>query len=101
MSDLPELMTLADVLKRLRGRVGRTNLIAHLQAFPAYGGGPTHRKNGRKILFTAGDYGRLIESFAATVEPKPRVFHPRPPRRSPQAGKSKKSAYERALELLR
>jgi hypothetical protein len=94
-----DLMTMADVLERLKGRMGRTNLIAHLQAHPVYAGGPTHRKNGRKILFTQGDYGRLIESLACPVAPPSKSFHAPARRRSTSAARSGESAYSKALAL--
>lgn len=60
---LPDLMTLPDVLERLRGKIGRTRLLEHLRGCPEYNGGPTHRKWGKKFVFSPHDYRRLIESM--------------------------------------
>ena len=46
MSDLPDLMSLADVLKRLDGVIGRTALLRHLADVPMFAGGPTHSRMG-------------------------------------------------------
>lgn len=90
-------MTMAEVLERLRGRMGRTNLIAHLKKHPVYAGGPTHRKNGRKVLFTEGDYGRLIDSLAAPAAAPIRTQR----RHSSTTEQRTGSAYNKALELTR
>ncbi|NPD70199.1 hypothetical protein HN018_23790 (plasmid) [Lichenicola cladoniae] len=58
-----DLLLLSEVLKRFRGKVGRTRLLAHIVQHPTCGGGPTHRRNGRKLLFTEADYARVLESF--------------------------------------
>ncbi|MGO3517998.1 MAG: hypothetical protein ACTINM_05820 [Acetobacter cibinongensis] len=60
---LPDLMTISDVLSRLKGKIGRCRLVDHLKANPEYAGGPTHRRWGKKYLFSPGDYERLIESI--------------------------------------
>ncbi|MCP1196231.1 hypothetical protein ACLEIY_10400 [Acetobacter tropicalis] len=60
---LPDLMTIKDVLSRLKGKIGRSRLVKHLHETPEYNGGPTHRKWGAKYLFSAQDYERLIESI--------------------------------------
>jgi hypothetical protein len=66
----PDLMTLAQVCKRLQGRIGRTRLLRHLAQVPAIESGPTHLRNGRKILFRASDYLRLLESLATPYRSK-------------------------------
>ncbi|QKE92985.1 hypothetical protein HN018_22515 (plasmid) [Lichenicola cladoniae] len=48
----------------MHGKVSQTRLLAHIVEHPTGGGGPTHRRNGRKLLFTEADYARLLESFA-------------------------------------
>ncbi|WP_238331238.1 MULTISPECIES: hypothetical protein [Acetobacter] len=60
---LPDLMTTKDVLTRLNGRIGRTRLLEHLRKHPEYNGGPTHRRWGKKFVFSPDDYQRLIESM--------------------------------------
>ncbi len=50
---VPELQTLPEVLDRLRGKIGRTGLLAHLEAVPVFAGGPTHGRHGRRYMFTA------------------------------------------------
>ncbi|NPD70092.1 hypothetical protein HN018_21955 (plasmid) [Lichenicola cladoniae] len=57
------LLLLSEVLERLRGKVGRTRLLAHIIKHPKFGGGRTHRQKSRKLLFTKADYARLLESF--------------------------------------
>ena len=62
--DAPQdLLLLSEVLERLRGKVGRTRLLAHIVEHPRHNGGPTYRRNGRKLLFTEADYARLLDSF--------------------------------------
>lgn len=60
---LPDLMTLPDVLERLRGIVGRTYLLKHLREYPEFNGRPTHRRIGGKVVVRAEDYPRLLESL--------------------------------------
>lgn len=60
---LPDLMTLPDVLERLRGVVGRTYLLQHLRDHPEFNGKPTHRRIGGKLVVRAEDYPRLLESL--------------------------------------
>ncbi|WP_415439530.1 hypothetical protein [Acetobacter orientalis] len=60
---LPDLMTVPDVLERLKGKVGRTRLLEHLKRTPHYNGGPTFRWWGKKFIFSPEDYQRLIESM--------------------------------------
>lgn len=60
---LPDLMRLSDVLKRLRGIVGRTYLLNHLRDYPEFNGQPTHRRIGGKLVVRAEDYPRLLESL--------------------------------------
>jgi len=91
-ADLPELMTLRDVLKRLKGKVGRTALLAHLAKVPTFFGDPTHGRLGRRYLFTAAQYRTLIASLAAP--PVPREG------RSEHAWPSEERAQARALVLI-
>ena len=58
-----ELMTLKDVLIKLKGIVGKTYLSQHLRDYPEYNGQPTHRRIGGKIIFYPEDLTRLIESL--------------------------------------
>ena len=93
----PDLMTLKEVLIRLKGKIGRTNLLAHLKLAPFHGGAPTHRKNGNKILFTPADYACMMDSLAPqAVSHKPTPM----PRRRSAEDRHAKSEYARALELL-
>ena len=57
------LLTFADVLSMLRGKIGRNWLLAHLASTPEHGGRPTHRRIGRKIMFAPGDVQCLLESL--------------------------------------
>lgn len=63
-----ELLTLAEVCKRFKGKIGKTSLVQHLKAVPFYADGPTYRKIGAKYLFTEGDVARIIESLACYSE---------------------------------
>ena len=91
-----EILTIADVLTRLKGIMGRTKLTAHLQQVPEYEGGPTHRRFGNKIVFREGDYERLLESFEChSKSSRAKVVQ-----RSTFAVPSEDRAYSRALELL-
>ncbi len=76
-----ELYTLAQIVERFRGKIGRTNLVAHLKRVPQFAGGPTHRRNGAKYIFTEGDIKRLLESLAApsAVEHRPLAIPARTP----------------------
>jgi hypothetical protein len=66
--DVPALFDLAEALRRLR--CGRTFLLAHLTANPLHAGKPTHRRVGRRIMFTPDDFARLLETFTpAAAEP--------------------------------
>lgn len=88
---VPDLMTLLDVLARLKGKVGRTALLKHLKSVPEYGGGATYGRCGRKYYFTAAQYDRLIDSIAAPAPPCSR-----------QAGEGLEDrAFARVLELTR
>lgn len=67
---MPEtLLTLAEVLDRFKGLIGKTRLVAHIKAVPRFNGGPTHRKNGAKYLFTDGDIERVIASLECQDQP--------------------------------
>lgn len=91
----PSLFTLADVVRQLRGAIGKTNLVRHLKAVPRFAGGPTHRKNGAKYLFTPEDVARIIESLAVASDGLS-------PGNSLQerAAPSETQAYERAMKRL-
>ncbi len=68
-----EILSLAQVLARLKGSIGRKNLIAHIKSVPHFSGGPTYRRNGTKYFFTAADFSRLLDSFAAVPDtPQPK-----------------------------
>ncbi len=94
-------MTLQEVTTRLQGRIGRTNLLHHLRANPFYAGGPTHRKNGSKFLFTPGDYARMLESLSCPAALPSKSSRAPARRRSTSEARSPASAYSRALELLK
>jgi len=106
--DLPDLMTLAHVLARLKGVIGRTALLQHLQGVPVFNGGPTHGRLGRTVpadlkrphktdadhrryVFTPDQYRRLIASLAAPPLGVPPAAVPALP--------SADRAYERVLAL--
>ena len=99
---MPEaLLTLADVLELHRGRIGRTTALKHLAAHPTYGGGPTHLRVGRKILFRHSDHERFVESFAACpAAPASKLSNALERKRSTSGERSRDGAYTRALELL-
>lgn len=93
--DTPDLLTLKDVIAKT-GR-GRTWLLAHLKANPFFGGKPTHRRAGNRIVFTHGDYANLLESLVPE------------PKEAPKPGAGSKGSlpplstdggYARALALL-
>ena len=90
--DLPDLMTLNDVLARLRGKIGRTTLLQHLATVPVYAGKPTHGRLGRRFRFTQAQYANLVESLA--VPPPPRA-----PNGAMPAFPSEDRAYERVQAL--
>jgi hypothetical protein len=95
----PELFTFSQVLELLKGRIGRTNLTKHLKAVPVFSGGPTHRKNGTKYLFTARDIERLVDSLVVPPnEADSCGQRDTPPARF--SSKSDQRQYENALRLL-
>ena len=57
------LWSLADVLDRLGGRVGRTFLLQHIRRIPVYGGGPTHLRAGRKLLWRPADSTGFLKAL--------------------------------------
>lgn len=64
MSESPdETMTFQDVLKRLKGRIGKTKLREHLSRVHEFHGGPTHRRWGSRFIFYPADYKRLLLSL--------------------------------------
>ena len=66
---LPDLMTLPDVLERLKGIVGRTFILQHLKEHPEHKGKPTHRRIGRRIIVYAEDLPRLLDSSECRSKP--------------------------------
>jgi len=99
--DVPELMTLAEVLDRLRGKIARTALLEHLQAVPIFAGGPTHGRHGRRYLFTAAQYGRLVESLACPPAPGQYATRSRPTPAPPSESHSSTRARKLVDDLLR
>lgn len=68
---LPDLMTLKDVLLRLHGTIKEKTLRKHLSETPIYGGGPTHRRWGRKFVFRNDDFKRLLDSLECRSKSSP------------------------------
>lgn len=96
--DTPDLLTLKDVIAKT-GR-GRTWLLAHLKANPFFGGKPTHRRAGNRIVFTLGDYANLLESLVPEPKEAPKTFAMPPrPRLSPDVPLG--GRYEKALKALK
>src|SRR5687768_13007784 len=56
-------LTMREALERLKGVCGRSWLRNHLDSVPEFGGGPTHRRIGKKIVFLPADWLRLLESL--------------------------------------
>lgn len=54
----PAMLTLDDVLNRLRGRAGRTKVLAHIDRLR--GGKPAVRI---RLLFTEADFNNILESL--------------------------------------
>ncbi|GBR22958.1 hypothetical protein AA0616_2406 [Komagataeibacter nataicola NRIC 0616] len=92
----PDLMTLQDVLERLKGKIGRCRLLGHIRECPEHNGGPTHRRWGRKYIFSQSDYHRLIES----IECPSRSYPSRNRKISTCGALSPDKAYSKALERL-
>ncbi|WP_339077203.1 hypothetical protein QQM41_11595 [Acetobacter sp. AC2005] len=89
---LPDLMTLKDVLLKLKGIVGKTYLSRHLKDHPEYNGQPTHRRIGGKIVFYPEDLPRLIES----LECRSKSSHAKEGKRYTSAEPSADKAYMKA-----
>ncbi len=64
----PTLLTLAQVLERLKGIVGRTYLLQHLSCMPQFESHPTHRRIGRRIVFYPEDIQYLLASLESRHE---------------------------------
>jgi hypothetical protein len=97
MDEQPDLklLTLAEVVARFKGKIGKTKLVEHIIAVPFFADGPTHCKNGNRYLFTDSDIGRIIDSLAAQItnsEPSRRVQQ--------KALPSEERAFERAMAKL-
>ncbi len=95
-----EIFTLAEVLERLKGRIGRTKLIAHINAVPRFAGAPTHRRNGVKYLFTEADIERIIDSLACPEPTDTSLSRSIFKKQSMKAAPSDHKAYERAVKRL-
>ena len=93
---LPALMTLSDVLERLKGIVGRTFILQHLKEHPEHKGKPTHRRIGRRIIVYAEDFPRLLES----LECRSKSSNAQAVKRSMCAEPSADRAYMKAQELI-
>lgn len=90
---VPTLFNVDEALRRL-GSGCRRWLLGHLRAHPFHGGQPTHRRVGKRIMFTEEDFARLLDTLAPSAPARP--SHAPAPRWS--AGKAPPSA-ERAVEL--
>lgn len=93
---LPDLMTLKDVLSRLHGTIKEKTLRKHLSETPIYGGGPTHRRWGRKFVFRNDDFKRLLDSLECRSKSSPAKIANISMSVEPSAEK----AFLRAQELL-
>ncbi len=99
---LPALATASPALldvKEAAARIGCSAQFLRYQVVkhPFYDGQPTHRKVGRKVMFTEADFGRLLETMSAGAPrgPKEVVHLPKEPRRL-----SASQEYEKALRRL-
>lgn len=95
-----ELFTLAELLQRLKGKIGRTKLVQHINAVPQFAGGPTHRKIGAKYLFTEADIGRIIDSLACPENTASSLTTSNFGKERVLAAPSEQRAYDRAMKLL-
>ena len=94
--ELSNLLMMKDLLLRLSGKIGETRLRKHLQETPVFAGGPTHRRWGKKIVFSGDDIERLLKSLECpsklSVAPAANTFTSVEP--------SAEKAYLRAQALL-
>jgi hypothetical protein len=90
------LLTMAEVEQRLRGRMGRKRIIAQLNVYPVYAGGPTHSRNGRKYLLTEEQFSRFIRSLECRSASSATPDRPA----STSAGPSAERQFMRAQALI-
>ena len=91
----PTLLTLAQVMERLKGIVGRTYLLQHLSCMPQFERHPTHWRTGRRIAYHPED----IQYLLATLESR----HERQPKHSRSGGipaTTAEKAYAALVTLL-
>lgn len=94
MTDLfPTLLTLAQVLERMKGIVGRTYLLQHLRMVPEFEGRPTHRRVAGRIVFYPEDVRCLLASLE---ECSSRQI--KPSKTAPLSSAQKR--YEKTVKLL-
>lgn len=89
------LLDLRAVLERLG--CSRNWLLAHLKKHPLHDAAPTHRRVGKRILFTEADFTRLLETMAPCRSVSSAV--PAPPC-STSAAPSADKEFTRAQRLL-
>ncbi|MEE8658564.1 hypothetical protein CGLAMM_02555 [Acetobacteraceae bacterium EV16G] len=91
-----QMLTFEEVVNSLHGRIGKTKLREHLKSLPLFKGRPTHRRIGKKLLFSPEDLKVLLES----LENCSASSNDQAGKRFTSAAPSAASASMRALELL-